>query len=140
MAIYVDGTFMAYGQKVQPVKIPDSWQNRLGQYEISNIDFESYDKITQLSQPKSAELNIPYQTILSLKHGYRVFGKIDKTGFMMLSIKYGEGVQKKPLKPIDDEKAIIYGLGRNLGETIRVIEKNGEEIILFSGYELKKMK
>ncbi len=122
MAIYVDGTFMAYGQKVQPVKIPDSWQNRFGQYEISNIDFESYDKITQLSQPKSAELNI------------------DKTGFMMLSIKYGEGVQKKPLKPIDDEKAIIYGLGRNLGETIRVIEKNGEEIILFSGYELKKMK
>jgi len=58
---------------------------------------------------------------------------------MVLSIKYGEGVHKIPLKPIDDEKAIIYGLGRNLGETIRVIEKNGEEIILFSGYELKKI-
>ena len=45
-----------------------------------------------------------------------------------------------PLNPVNDNEAINFGIGRNLGETIRVVEKDGEEIIMYSGYKMKKVK
>jgi len=49
-------------------------------------------------------------------------------------------VEKQPLAlaPQTDREAVICGLGRGMGETIRVIESDSEEGLSYSGYLLKK--
>jgi hypothetical protein len=39
-----------------------------------------------------------------------------------------------PIKPISDTEAIILGLGRTRGETLRAIEVDGEERLRYSGF------
>ena len=41
-----------------------------------------------------------------------------------------------PLMPLAEDKAIILGLGRNKGDTIRFAEENGQIIAWYSGYKL----
>jgi len=43
------------------------------------------------------------------------------------------------LMPIDDHEAISQGLGRFMGETFRVLTVQGEERLLYSGYELRRV-
>jgi ABC-type phosphate transport system permease subunit len=42
------------------------------------------------------------------------------------------------LKPISDTEAVIYGLGRGMGETIGVVTVGNDEMLTYSGYLLKK--
>jgi len=39
-----------------------------------------------------------------------------------------------PLRPISDTEAVILGLGRTRGETLRAIEVQGEERLRYSGF------
>jgi hypothetical protein len=39
-----------------------------------------------------------------------------------------------PLRPISDTEAIILGLGRTRGETLRAISVDGEERLRYSGF------
>jgi hypothetical protein len=39
-----------------------------------------------------------------------------------------------PLQPVSDTEAIILGLGRTRGETVRAVTVNGEERLRYSGY------
>jgi CubicO group peptidase (beta-lactamase class C family) len=39
-----------------------------------------------------------------------------------------------PLKPISSDEAIIEGLGRGRGETVRIVEIDGKQCLRFSGY------
>ncbi len=123
IAVYFYKTFVGYCQKIRPGKIPDSWQNRLGEYEIINSDFNTYSKIAKRFLPKNVVLKIH-----------------KKTGFLVMKMKaFGQTIEL-PLNPKNDENAIIYGIGKSMGETIRIVEKDGEEVLMFSGYQLKKVK
>jgi len=42
--------------------------------------------------------------------------------------------------PVSASEAVISGLGRGMGETIRIVNVGGEEMIRYSGYLLKKRK
>lgn len=42
--------------------------------------------------------------------------------------------------PLSDTEALTYGLGRDMGETIRVVTVGGEELLQYSGYLLRKKK
>ncbi|MCU0935626.1 MAG: hypothetical protein MUF66_06030, partial [Gammaproteobacteria bacterium] len=39
-----------------------------------------------------------------------------------------------PLRPLSDDEAVIAGLGRNRGETVRMEERDGERLLRFSGF------
>jgi hypothetical protein len=39
-----------------------------------------------------------------------------------------------PLQPVSDTEAIILGLGRTRGETLRAVTVNGEERLRYSGF------
>jgi hypothetical protein len=39
-----------------------------------------------------------------------------------------------PLKPISTDEAVIEGLGRGRGETVRIVEIDGKQCLRFSGY------
>jgi hypothetical protein len=39
-----------------------------------------------------------------------------------------------PLRPLSDDEAVIAGLGRTRGETVRMEERDGERLLRFSGF------
>jgi hypothetical protein len=44
-----------------------------------------------------------------------------------------------PLQPVSDTEAIILGLGRTRGETLRAVTVNGEERLRYSGFIGRKV-
>ena len=64
-----------------------------------------------------------------------------ENGFLMLDItRTDTGEQLAfPIGPLSDDAGVILGLGqRNRGETISVVEVDGEEQLFYSGYLMKK--
>jgi hypothetical protein len=52
----------------------------------------------------------------------------------------GDGEHESiPLKALNETEAVVYGLGRGKGDTLRVIEKNGEELLSYSGFLLRRI-
>ncbi len=66
----------------------------------------------------------------------------DKDGLLVLNFTDEDGiVSSLPLRTLSDKEAIILGLGRRLGETVRVVETEaGEEVLKFHGYTFKRLK
>ena len=64
--------------------------------------------------------------------------------FLMLDVKipilgdYGIERLKFAIQPISNTEAILLGLGRNMGETIKVINDHGVEKLRYSGCEFIK--
>jgi len=48
------------------------------------------------------------------------------------------GTASFAIAPDSDTEAVIRGLGRGMGETLRVVTVNGEEMLSYSGYLLRK--
>jgi hypothetical protein len=42
------------------------------------------------------------------------------------------------IAPASDDEAVIRGFGRGMGETIRAVTVNGEDMHSYSGYLLRK--
>ena len=102
------------GEKIQPVALSNKWLQRLGEYEITNLDGDE----------------------LLLKHLKLSY----ENEFLLLEFSFGEPGQKikQVIAPISDESAILLGPLRDYGEHIEIISRNGEERVYFSGYELRK--
>lgn len=103
------------GERIQPVPIPEKWQRRLGKYEIINAGDDQ---------------------ILVEGIGLR-----DDAGLLVIHLAiplFFKGRLNFALKPISDTEAVIYGLGRGMGETIEVVTVGKEELLRYSGYLLRK--
>jgi hypothetical protein len=105
------GREMRFGEKVSPV--PDlnpSWQARLGAYEILNADpgFPVRD------------------TELLVQHGHLCLAyRLPRLTRARIQV---------PLRAVSLTEAIVLGLGRSRGETVRMIPTGGEERLRFSGW------
>ena len=98
------------GQKVPAIKIPESWKQRTGIYRVHNPD--------ELFPIKETELLI-------------------EDGMLYMRYKMpllSDRLIQSPLQPISDDEAIILGLGRTRGETIRAYQQDGQEFVHYSGY------
>jgi D-alanyl-D-alanine carboxypeptidase len=116
-AVYLYGLFVdvSYGERIEPAPIPQAWLDRLGSYEITN------------AKPGF----LPFLADVQLKQ---------QNGFLLLAVtrtETGEPIEF-PIGPLADDAAVILGLGRNHGETISVVEVDGEEQLFYSGYLMKK--
>jgi hypothetical protein len=98
-------------EKISPVPVPESWKKRVGEYRIDNQgdDF-----------PLLEDVHFRYEDGLLLAECSVPF--------------FFKGMARFPLRPISDTEAIVAGLGHGMGETIRVIQMNGREALLYSGY------
>jgi CubicO group peptidase (beta-lactamase class C family) len=99
------------GEKIKSALIPDKWLQRTGEYEITNAgdDFFAPDAVRLWSE----------DGLLFLRYYLSVPEKIP---FMVV------------LSPVSDTEAVVYGLGRGMGETIRVVTTDGQEKLVYSGY------
>lgn len=111
----VDGQEILVGERIQPVPIPEKWLQRTGEYEIINRGHDAvmFDK-------------------LRLRHD-RGLVLIDYSMPLFFS-----GMMSLALAPVSETEALIFGLGRSKGETIRIVGMGEEELLQFSGYLLKK--
>jgi len=104
------------GPKIQPCRIPPAWLSRLGPYHITNLD----DDAELFKEPRLFE-----------RDGLLL---IDFFLYHMPDIK-----MTMALNPLSDDKAVIHGLGRFMGETICACrDENGEEVLHYAGYHLMR--
>ncbi len=102
------------GEKIPTTPVPAVWMRRVGSYEVINPDV-GFPMVEPELKLREGQLCMSYKLPLLSSKTIQV-----------------------PLRPISDTEAIILGLGRTRGETLRVIESAGEERLRYSGFEGKK--
>ena len=103
------------GEKIKPVPVPGRWLQRVGEYEIAN---------------PGDDLLVPNQHRLRYADGFLYLDYSDPTG-EKIAVTFA-------LLPVSDTEVVISGLGRNMGETIRAVTIDGQEMLSYSGYVLRK--
>lgn len=110
----IGGESLMFGEKLKPTSIPDSFLQRIGQYEIiGKIDGPSPNHIVLKEDDGLlvGEVRFPEKPELLLRIGFQ---------------------------PVSDHEAVTAGLGSGRGDTLRLINQDNEERLGFSGYQLRK--
>ncbi len=117
LAARIGNREMLVGEKIKPAPIPEPWRRRVGSYDIVNPGED---------------------TVLVEKIGLK-----EEKGVLLIEYAlpfFSEAVLRMPLAPLSDTEAVFDGLGRGMGETIRTATVDGEEVLSYSGYWLKRKK
>lgn len=110
----IGGESLMFGEKLQPTAIPESFLQRIGQYEIiDKIDGPTPDHIVLKEDGGLlvGEMRFPEKPELLLRIGFQ---------------------------PVSDSEAVTAGLGAGRGDTLRLIRQDNEERLGFSGLQLRK--
>ena len=107
------GRDQVLGAKVQPEPIPAAWLARVGKMEIFNQDEYMHFRDNEL---------VVDNGILVMKYRLKM---------PVLS----EQSASLPIRPISDNEAVVMGLGRGMGETVRIDRESGQEVLHYSGYK-----
>ena len=107
---------LSYGERIEPSPVSEAWIDRLGAYEISNGKSGFTD----------------FFASVQLRH---------EDDFLLLDARCAIECDRivYPIGPISDDEALILGLGDRRGETVSVVEVDGEEHLFFSGYLMRKL-
>jgi hypothetical protein len=103
------------GERIQTVPVPEKLSQRVGEYEIVNRgdDAVIFDNVRV--RQDAGLLIVDYVTPL-----------------------FSDKTMSVALAPLSDTEVLTYGLGRGMGETIRVVTVGSEELLQYSGYLLRK--
>ncbi|MGV6827219.1 MAG: serine hydrolase domain-containing protein [bacterium] len=108
-----DGKQTRYGALMPDDPVPEIWKLRLGKFEIINED-----------------PGYPVTDVRLLE--------LDDQLFLRYRMpKLTAAAMQIPLRPISTTEAITVGLGQTRGETLRILDVDHKEHILFSGYLFK---
>jgi hypothetical protein len=115
LAARVHGREFPIGERIRPVPVPAQWLGRTGEYEIANLgeDAVLLEKVTLRADD----------------------------GFLYVDFSIPllfPGTMNFAVAPISDDEAVIRGFGRGMGETVRAVTLNGENMLSYSGYLLRK--
>lgn len=111
----VDGREYLAGERLPPLPVPESWQRRAGEYEIINAGEDTLLLEAIRLHSTGESLTVEYAMPL-----------------------FTEQTLRLALAPLSETEAVIRGLGRHKGETVRVVSQGGEELLAYSGYLLRK--
>lgn len=114
---YFNGRKSVFGVELGKGIEGTKWASRAGEYAIANRD-----ELMDFYDVKSGKL---------WSENGRLFFSYDIPVFLSTSVTL-------PIIPVSDELAIIPGKGSAMNETLRIVQRNGKERIVFSGYELEK--
>ncbi|MDJ0808217.1 MAG: serine hydrolase domain-containing protein [Gammaproteobacteria bacterium] len=105
-----DGTEMLLGSRIEAHPWTRVWQQHIGNYKTLNPDGDYAISDLQISNEEGV-FCLHYRAPHLSDSRIRV-----------------------PLKPVSATEAVIEGLGRGRGETVRIVEINGKQCLRFSGY------
>ncbi len=117
LVLHHEGKRYLLGEKIEPYPIPYAWLKRVGDYEFVNPG--DYFPIIEKATLKYEDNLLILDVTMSMLGAF---------GIERLRFAIG---------PVSNTEAIILGLGRNMGETIHVVNKS-EERLLYSGCEFRK--
>ena len=107
-----------FGERIGPVKLSDTWLKRLGEYRAVTRD-------PLLDLVKMGNLHLAH-TDGQLYFRYHVPGWL--------------GLQANiPVRPLSDHELVIEGTGWLMGDSVQVATRDGQEILRYSGYELRRV-
>jgi hypothetical protein len=115
LAIRYNNRIWFYAEKIDPAPLPITWQNMLGRYQIVNPDPHGTPQDITLSNEKDL-LVLRYKNLL-----------------------WHAGEAKNYLIPRSSTEALTLGIGRSSGETMRMVDIDGETGLLIWGYKMKKL-
>jgi CubicO group peptidase (beta-lactamase class C family) len=98
------------GEKVPDDVIPEPWLKRVGSYELLNPD-NGFPLVDPQIKLRDGQLCMSY--------------RLPKLSSKTIQV---------PIRPISNTEAIILGLGRTRGETLRAFVEDGEERVRYSGF------
>ncbi len=98
---------------------PEKWLQRVGEHEIANA---------------GDDIIVPDQLRLRYDDGLLFFDYFVSSSY--------KAAARFVLLPVSDTEATLYGLGRGMGETIRVVTIDDKEGLYYSAYlmQMKKKK
>lgn len=103
------GQEVLLGERIRRPHVPSLWWRRLGSYRVTNAN----------------EDFVHFQDV-ALR---------ERDGLLTLEFAGPEmGVVTYALAAISDRAAVVLGVGRGLGETIEIVERNGGELLWHAGY------
>ena len=105
------------GERIAPVRLSAQWRKRLGVYHPVERD-----PLLELVKFSNVAL-IHADGLLYFR--YRV------PGWLGLTVNV-------PVRPVSDTELVIEGTGWLLGETVQVVQRDGNEALRYSGYELRR--
>lgn len=105
---------LVLGEKIPLEPVPEVWLRRVGNYELLNPD-EGFPLTDPQLKLREGQLCMSY--------------KLPRLSASTIQV---------PLRPISDSEAIVLGLGRTRGETLRAINVDGTERLRYSGFEGRK--
>lgn len=112
-----DGRTMLGGERITPRPVPQTWLHRLGDYAFVNT--------------KPGEDGVQIDKV----------ALVQRDGLLMVDVSVRDSPDESgllPLEAVSDSEAILSGIGRGKGETIRVIDIDGVEHLAYSGFLLRK--
>jgi len=115
LAVRYDNRLWFYAEKIDPAPLPPTWQNMLGRYQIVNPDPHGTPQDITLSIEKDV-LVLRYKNPL-----------------------WHSGEAKNYLLPRSGTEALTLGIERSSGETMRMIEIDGQTGLSIWGYKMKKL-
>ncbi|MFC2000029.1 serine hydrolase domain-containing protein [Chloroflexota bacterium] len=105
------------GEKYDPVPVPQVWQERLGQYEITNLD------------PQDCSSFVPEELrIISLSIELE-----ERDGMLVIGCIIQPAPLRFVIEPLTDTLGVIHGLGRRQGGTVQIVMVDGQEQIQLLG-------
>lgn len=117
IAYYRDQAYRL-GERIRPVTLSPAWQRRLGEYAAVERD-------PLLDLIKLGNIYLRYENGLLLFH-YRV------PGWLGL-------VADVPVRPVNDRELVVEGTGWMMGDTVQVVERDGRDVLRYSGYEYRRV-
>jgi CubicO group peptidase (beta-lactamase class C family) len=105
-----EGEEFVLGTQIDTQPWGEEWKERIGKYRTMNPDGPFSIQDLQIAEKDG---------VLCLKY------KVPHLSDRPIQV---------PLKPISNDEAVIEGLGRGRGETVRIVEVDGKQCLRFSGY------
>lgn len=102
------GRFTLLGTRLEPVSVADSWRQRVGRYRYAGND--------------------PF-----LAEQFKSVRLFEEAGLLLVEVDAGADSTRLALAPVDDHQAIIRGMGRGRGDTVRAERQGTQEVLTHSG-------
>jgi CubicO group peptidase (beta-lactamase class C family) len=117
MTLYRDGQPRAViAEKTNPQSLSAHWHEYLGDYEVTNAK----------------------GSVILRKVELRYKDGLLQARCDIKTIPGDENAFTVALLPVSENEAVIHGLGRSKGDTVRFIERDGETLMSYSGFLLRK--
>lgn len=102
------GRFTLIGTRLEPVPIPPAWRQRLGTYRYIGDDH-----------------------FLAVQ--FKAVRLIEDAGLLLAEVEAGPENTHLALAPVNDEEAIVRGLGRGRGDTVHARQEGADTVLYTSG-------